>query len=477
MFLALAALVSCASTTQVLIASSGTWMPPAGSSGFHVALGGGGGGASVTEGVGIAGGGSGSLYETDIDTSLWDGPVIWQITIGAGGTGRNGADGGNGGTTTLLIVSNTTGQVLQRYNAYGGGGGRSTPNSIGGGGAGSDASASGPIGGAGSPAGPNGTSGPVEGQQIGPIKAGGSGGALGNSGAPWGSTPGGQGWTGSQYLTGCYAPGGAAGFNGKGGDGIPAGGEKRQALTPYAPANSGGGGGAEGTCIGTDRGVQPLAADGASGACIITYLPPTPSPSPSPSTSPSVSPSASPSPSTSPSASPSPSVSPSPSTSPSISPSPSASPSTSPSVSPSRSAAPSPSRSATPSPSPSYSPQPINQNMNLKSPANNLYLSARQSDGFISLVVVPSAWEWWTVQRINATVFTIMSYHGKYLSVQADGTVIANRDTAQSWEQFTATIKNTNQWTFQSLGHATYLDSNSTGQVFASTNSAAYWIK
>jgi hypothetical protein len=296
----------------IQVTASTTYVLPLGSANISVSLWGGGGGAASTIYCGAGGGSGAAIINRPVDIASWPVPmddVLWLVNVGAGGAGSTGGQqsgyGGNGGDTTITAMTLTHGQVFEAT-AYGGGGAQSVLQSSeavcqGGAGGGASSSAAGVVPGSGVPAGGsdnNATGPPREGALVGDVKAGGAGSGRGYVGgfinnpyvvgAAW--TLPGRNWQGGlgsregiDLQTYCYTWGGAAGFNGAGGNGRSIG---RQYASP-AP-NSGAGGGSAYVCN-LDK---PYSVDsaGASGGATIEYDHPI-GPSPSPTRTPSVTPS------------------------------------------------------------------------------------------------------------------------------------------------------------------------------------------
>ncbi|AVK75303.1 Fascin-like protein [Pandoravirus quercus] len=293
-FLALVALLGCAAGPahghrySVLFRASQTWSLPSNATNVVVSLWGGGGGGSST-GFCTAGGGSGSavMFRAAGDAT-WPVPVNqvqWSIVTGGGGWGLNsptyGGAAGNGGNT-VVVATAPNGTELFRAAAYGGGGGYSIITTTrrgcqGGAGGGATSGAIGTYPGGGSPRGAaddNPLAAPQEGATIGDVKAGGAGAGYGYAydtlsmpftvGAGW-TSPNRQ-WAGGQgqVVIPCYGSGGAAGFNGNGGD-------SQTAVPKSPPPNSGSGGGSAYLCYPTR-----LYADsnGAAGGALIEYTHP-----------------------------------------------------------------------------------------------------------------------------------------------------------------------------------------------------------
>ncbi|AGO82984.1 Fascin-like protein [Pandoravirus dulcis] len=293
-FVALVALLGCATGPahahrySVLMGTSQTWSAPANATDVVVSLWGGGGGGS-SSGSCTAGGGSGSavMYRAAGEAN-WPVPVDqvqWSVLVGGGGWGLNsptyGGKAGNGGNT-VVVATAPNGTELFRAAAYGGGGGYAVVSMDrrgcqGGAGGGAASGAAGTIPGAGNPQGAaddNPLAAPKEGATVGDVKAGGAGaggGYLYNTqsmpftvGAGW-TSPGRQ-WAGGQgqLVIPCYGSGGAAGFNGNGGD-------SQTALPKPPPANSGSGGGSAYLCYPTHLYSD---SNGAAGGVLIEYTHP-----------------------------------------------------------------------------------------------------------------------------------------------------------------------------------------------------------
>ncbi|AVK76374.1 Fascin-like domain-containing protein [Pandoravirus kuranda] len=297
LFLAAAlALLCCAATTadghryKVMLGWSQTWSLPANATNAVVTLWGAGGGGASTESCG-AGGGSGAAImgramgdaSWGVDPSL----VQWAVTVGQGGaaltTPNRGGVAGNGGDTSVVATA-PNGTELFRATAYGGGGAYAVVSGSrrgckGGAGGGAASAAANTEPGLGNPAGAADnslTAAATQGATAGDIKAGGAGAGYGyqynvdtkpfTAGAPWTST--GREWLGGPGILtdyGCYGWGGAAGFNGRGGD-YQSGG----AVFP-PPANSGSGGGSAYVC---PSGRTLSDSPGAAGGVIVEYTHP-----------------------------------------------------------------------------------------------------------------------------------------------------------------------------------------------------------
>ncbi|QBZ81480.1 Fascin-like domain containing protein [Pandoravirus celtis] len=291
----LAALLCCAATTvdghrySVLLGWSQTWSLPSNASNVVVSLWGGGGGAASTVSCG-AGGGSGAAIlaraagdaQWDLDTAL----VQWALTVGQGGaplaTPNRGGVAGDGGSTTVVATA-PNGTELFRATAYGGGGAYALVSTSrrgckGGAGGGAASAAVGTDPGTGNPTGAadnNHLAAATQGALVGDIKAGGAGAGFGykynvdsqpfTAGAPW-TSPGRQwlGGPGMHVEFGCTGWGGAAGFNGNGGN-------DQYGVTVPPPANSGSGGGSAHVCR-SERAF--LDSPGAAGGVLIEYTHP-----------------------------------------------------------------------------------------------------------------------------------------------------------------------------------------------------------
>ncbi|AVK76577.1 Fascin-like protein [Pandoravirus neocaledonia] len=273
---------------SVLIgASQSSWSVPAGATDVVVSLWGGGGGAASTAQCGASGGSGAAIIGRSVGDSAWGVNVSdarWTFSIGPGGTPLTDwmqTTAGNGGDTSVVIAS-PNGTELFRATAYGGGGARiliggGRRGCQGGGGGGAASAANGPTRGGGTPSGAandNVLAASAQGSMIGDIKAGGAGAGAAFvdgdvtkpfvAGASW-TSPGRQ-WDGGDgsYTTACYTWGGAAGFNGKGGNGRLGG-----ALVP--PANSGSGGGSAYVCPPSKYNGD---SEGAAGGVLVDYTHP-----------------------------------------------------------------------------------------------------------------------------------------------------------------------------------------------------------
>nr|UMO78474.1 Fascin-like incomplete domain containing protein [Pandoravirus belohorizontensis] len=314
----------------VFVPASQVWSAPPNATNVTVTLWGGGGASTVNVYCGAGGGSGAAIIGRSTGSDAWGLPiqeVQWAITVGQGGAPRDpgqydpiysGGTAGDGGAT-VVVATGPDSTELFRATAYGGGGAKVTdPNEEracqGGGGGGASSSAVGPVPGGGTPMGGvdnNPVGPPTEGAMVGDVKAGGAGAGYGfvggdfvqpfNRGAGWTSP--GRAWSGgSGHLTvACYGWGGAAGFNGNGGNAV------FTSATRPAP-NSGSG---AGSCITCTNGFvyEEGDATGAAGGVLIEYDHPV-APSPSTTPTPSVTPTRSPTPSRTPSMTPTPSMQP-----------------------------------------------------------------------------------------------------------------------------------------------------------------------
>nr|UDO47928.1 fascin-like domain [Pandoravirus massiliensis] len=432
----------------VFVPASRTWSAPANATNVTVTLWGGGGGSTVNLYCGAGGGSGSAIIGRSVNSDAWGLPIQdaqWTITVGQGGAPRDpgqhdpinsGGTAGDGGETTVAIMGPDNAQLFYAT-AYGGGGGKITaPNETracqGGAGGGASSSAVGPVPGGGTPMGgvdnsPVGP--PTEGAMVGDVKAGGAGAGYGfvggdfgqpfNGGAAWTSP--GRSWSGgSGWLTSaCYGWGGAAGFNGNGGNAV------YTSATRPAP-NSGSGAGSAITCT---NGFVYQGGDltGAAGAVIIEYDHPV---APSPSTTPT------------------------------------------PSVTPSRS--PTPSR--TPSVSPTPSMQPFSQLVTLVSPISGKQLTPQEDGSVASLWYGASYKEKWTVARLSSGKYTFKGFNNRYLGADPGGWVRADATSVGPWEQWDVIINPGSQWTLKSV-HGTYMGTTVAGVIYLNSDSSLYWTK
>lgn len=208
--------------------SSGTFTVPAGVTTVQVeAWGGGGAGGGVASGFlppnRAGGGGGGGAYLKNTSVTVIPGSTV-TITVGAGGTGVNGADGNNGGASSfggLVTVSGGNGGKhgsnspangaagTGSFGTRNGGNGAAASggNSGGGGGGagttGNGGNASGMTGGTGGAGGggngANGRSSNGDGADASALSGGGAGGR--NSSSQWGSRTGGDGYRGQVIVS------------------------------------------------------------------------------------------------------------------------------------------------------------------------------------------------------------------------------------------------------------------------------------
>lgn len=277
------ALLCCAATTadghryKVALGWSQTWSPPANATDAVVTLWGAGGGGASTESCGAGGGSGAAIMGRAVGDASWGvdpSLVQWAVTIGQGGSAlttpnRGGQRrlhlGGGHGAQRHQTVSRRglrrRWRLFARHHepavvprlppwAFG----QAAPRR----GAVDD----------------NPSAAPKEGAMIGDVKAGGAGAGGGYAyntlsmtftvGAGW-TSPGRQ-WAGGQgqLVIPCYGSGGAAGFNGNGGD--------SQTAVPKAPlANSGSGGGSAHLCYPTRLYSD---SNGAAGGVLVEYTHP-----------------------------------------------------------------------------------------------------------------------------------------------------------------------------------------------------------
>ncbi|AGO82983.1 Fascin-like protein [Pandoravirus dulcis] len=291
----LAALLCCAAPTvdghrySVLLGWSQTWSLPANATNVAVTLWGGGGGAASTESCGAGGGSGAAILARPAGDAQWGvdtAQVQWTLTVGEGGaplaTPNLGGLAGDGGSTTVVAAA-PNGTELFRATAYGGGGAyalfsNNKRGCKGGAGGGSASAAVGTEPGAGNPKGAadnNPLAAATEGALVGDVKAGGAGAGYGyrynvdsqpfTAGAPW-TSPGRQwlGGPGTHVEFGCTGWGGAAGFNGNGGN-------DQDGVTVPPPFASGSGGGSAHVCR-SGRAFQD--SRGAGGGVLIEYTHP-----------------------------------------------------------------------------------------------------------------------------------------------------------------------------------------------------------
>ncbi|AVK75339.1 Fascin-like protein [Pandoravirus quercus] len=292
--LALLALLCCTATVvvdghrySVLLGASQTWSLPADATNVVVSLWGGGGGAASTAQCGASGGSGSAIIARALGDASWDlaaSDAVWTVDVGQGGAALGSIldlVAGNGGQTSVVVKA-PNGTALFSATAYGGGGGRLLMSGgrrgcQGGAGGGAASSASGVVRGGGTPSGAandNPLAASAQGAMIGDIKAGGAGAGFSfvngdvtkpfARGASW-TSPGRQ-WEGgtATYSLPCYTWGGAAGFNGNGGNGY---------VTSYQvpAANSGSGGGTAYVCP-PDR--YNIDSPGAAGGVLVDYTHP-----------------------------------------------------------------------------------------------------------------------------------------------------------------------------------------------------------
>ncbi|AVK75290.1 Fascin-like incomplete domain containing protein [Pandoravirus quercus] len=436
----------------VFVPTSRTWSAPASATNVTVTLWGGGGASAVNIRCGAGGGSGAAIIGRSTGSDAWTMPiqeVQWAITVGQGGAPRDagaydpiysGGTAGDGGATTVVATGPDSTELF-RATAYGGGGAKVTdpdePRACqGGGGGGQGSSAVGPVPGGGTPMGGvdnNPVGPPTEGAMVGDVKAGGAGAGYGsiggdfvqpfNQGAGW-TSPGRSWGGGSGWLTSaCYGWGGAAGFNGNGGNAV-----FNDVTRPAL--NSGSGAGSAITCT---NGFVYEEGDvtGAAGGVIIEYDHPA---APSPSTTPT--------------------------------------PSVTPSITPSRS--PTPSR--TPSVSPTPSMQPFSQLITLVSPISGKQLTPQEDGSVASLWVGISYKEKWTVARLASGKYTFKGFNGRYLGANPGGWVRAEATSVGAWEEWDVLINPGSQWTLKSV-HGTYMGTTAAGVIYLNDNAALYWTK
>jgi len=128
-------LCGTAQATTVTFTASGTWTAPAGVTSVTVeAWGGGGGGGAATGRPAQGGGGAGGQYAT-ATVAVTPGN-IYNIVVGAGGTGGNAANGGTGGSssfnaTSVVAAGGAGGGLAAANNSGGAAGTGSTAGGIG----------------------------------------------------------------------------------------------------------------------------------------------------------------------------------------------------------------------------------------------------------------------------------------------------------------------------------------------------------
>ncbi|AGO82257.2 Fascin-like incomplete domain containing protein [Pandoravirus dulcis] len=449
--MALLALLYCAAAVDayrytVFVGASTNWTAPVGATDVSVTLWGG-GGASSSSFICGAGGGSGSaiLNRTagDAQWAVAPSDVRWVLSVGKGGAivdddNTAGSIGGDGGETSVVALD-PDGVELFRATAYGGGGGKSVYHSWdrcrGGGGGGASSSAVGPVPGGGNPPGAvddNPSGGPPEGALAGDVKAGGAGAGYGRvnddiyqpyvHGAGWtkadGYLIGGTGRLVTTNYGTLISWGGAAGFNGQGGNGY-------QFWREYPPANSGSGGGSG--SVAPPGGANGQNGPGADGGVIIEYnhpVAPTPSNSPTPTRTPSST----------------------------------------------------PTRSPTPSVTPSPTAQPLSQLVTLVSPISGKQLTPQEDGSVKSLWYGASYKEKWTVARLSNGKYTFKGFNGRYLGANPGGWVRAEATSVGAWEQWDILINAGNQWTLKST-HGTYMGTTVAGVIYLNGDSTLYWTK
>nr|UMO80182.1 Fascin-like incomplete domain containing protein [Pandoravirus aubagnensis] len=433
------------------ITTSQTWTLPAGAANVSVTLWGAGGGSSTSRQCGAGGGSGAAIIDRPVGIDAWNvssDAIQWTMVVGAGGAGLPattgtadyGGNAGNGGNT-LVVATAPNGTELFRATAYGGGGAESGPtrrSCRGGGGGGAASAANGPTPGGGIPSGGadyKSMGPPTEGAMVGDVKAGGAGpgyGFVGGDemqpfvyGADW-SLPGGPWMGGVGFVTtACFSWGGAAGFNGNGGN-------AQENVPQFPPANSGSGAGSALTCVNSIGG-RKYRADvaGADGGIIVAFdHPMLPTPSPSPSSSPSRSPT------------------------------------------PSRT----PTPSSTPSSTPSPTAQPFSQLITLVSPISGKQLTPQDDGSVKSLWYGASYKEKWTVVRLSSGKYTFKGFNGRYLGADPGGWVRADATSVGSWEQWDVIINAGNQWTLKSV-HGTYMGTTVAGVIYLNNDSTLYWTK
>nr|UMO79996.1 Fascin-like protein [Pandoravirus aubagnensis] len=419
----------------VFVGSSRTWTPPVNATNIVVSLWGGGGGASSTGYCGASGGSGAAIINRSVGDTCWPvsaHDVEFTITVGQGGAGwteRFVAGVAGNGKPTIVSGRLANGTQLFYAVAYGGGGGKSASSTTrrgcqGGGGGGATSSAVGPVPGGGNPPGAadNNLLGfSAEGAMVDDIKAGGAGAGYGfiDGMVQWPYTKGadwslpvGRNWTGGQ---GSYSTTCAfwGGAAGFNGDGGP---PQYGAAPEAAPPNSGSGGGSAMVCTTPEK----IGDDGAGawGGAIIEYdLPYGPSPSPTPS----------------------------PSNTPSITPSPSSIPAAS--------------------------------NIGLVWPSTGKYLSCAWGGAVTASATTYGTNEVWEVYRVADRVYHIRCYaFTRFLTAQGDGTFTADQIVNIATNEYSIDRTSNGMWIIKGNYYGKYLSANAAGDVFASTEPAA-WIK
>ncbi|MDR1938615.1 MAG: hypothetical protein LBQ73_09000 [Tannerellaceae bacterium] len=75
---------------------------------------------------------------------------------------------------------------------------------------------------------------------------------------------------------------------------------------------------------------------------------------------------------------------------------------------------------------------------------------------------------------VSGDVYNIKSYHGKYLCVEPNGNVVANRDRAAEWERIT--VQDLGGGTFALKSHhGKYLSAQPRGTIEGNRDRVAQW--
>jgi hypothetical protein len=75
---------------------------------------------------------------------------------------------------------------------------------------------------------------------------------------------------------------------------------------------------------------------------------------------------------------------------------------------------------------------------------------------------------------LGGDVYNIRSYHGKYVCVEPNGVVVANRDKAAQWEAITVQDLGGGRFALRSA-HGKYLSAQPQGTVEGNRAAAAQW--
>jgi hypothetical protein len=75
---------------------------------------------------------------------------------------------------------------------------------------------------------------------------------------------------------------------------------------------------------------------------------------------------------------------------------------------------------------------------------------------------------------VQGNFYNIKSFHGKFLCVEPNGKVVANRDRAGEWERFIIEPLPNNQFAMKTF-HGKYVSAQPNGTVEANRSSVGEW--